>query len=228
MGGSTEEAQERIGAEVARKLRDFLVHGSTVGAVNFPQLQLPRRSSGSRVLQVHRKTAGMIGRLGDVFTWRNIDIAAEYCQNDGEVGYAVIGIDQQRVHRASKDSVNGLGLKGWGAGLRSVRMAMSESRNNQRHRVLKAGKIVFNGGASVLDCTVRNVSETGACLVVVNAVAVPAEFDLLLDGASRSCEAVWRKPNRVGVEFRHTAHSADAPSSEAKSAPRNPNIPSHP
>jgi hypothetical protein len=58
---------------------------------------------------------------------------------------------------------------------------MSERRTTGRQRVLKAGKIVFNNGASVLDCTVRNVSGTGACLMVVNALAVPAEFDLRLD-----------------------------------------------
>src|SRR6202042_1452097 len=43
VGGSTEEAQERIGAEVARKLIDYRDVGSTVGAVNFPQVQLPIR-----------------------------------------------------------------------------------------------------------------------------------------------------------------------------------------
>jgi hypothetical protein len=105
---------------------------------------------------------------------------------------------------------------------------MTESRTNQRHRVLKAGKIAFNGGASVLDCTIRNISETGACLVVVNAVAVPQEFDLLPDDTSRRCDALWRKPNRVGVKFRHAAAaSADAPSMEANPAARKPGILSH-
>src|SRR5450432_2012331 len=92
---------------------------------------------------------------------------------------------------------------------------MSERRTKERHRVLKAGKIVFNNGASLLDCTVRNVSGTGACLVVVNALAIPAEFELQLDGDQQPCEVVWRQTNRVGIRFGHaTSGRADAPSRE--------------
>src|SRR2546430_4951992 len=49
IGGSTEEAQERIGVEVTRKLIDYSDVGSTLGAVNFPQVQLPPRSEERRV-----------------------------------------------------------------------------------------------------------------------------------------------------------------------------------
>jgi hypothetical protein len=92
---------------------------------------------------------------------------------------------------------------------------MSERRTRERQRVLKGGKIVFNNGASVLDCTVRNVSGTGACLMVVNALAVPAEFDLQLGADQQPCEVIWRQTNRVGIRFRHAMHSgADAGSRE--------------
>ena len=43
IGGSTAEAQERIGHEVARKLIEYSDIGTTFGAVNFPQVQLPAR-----------------------------------------------------------------------------------------------------------------------------------------------------------------------------------------
>jgi D-3-phosphoglycerate dehydrogenase len=62
IGGSTEEAQERIGAEVARKLVDYSDSGSTMGAVNFPQVQLPPRPSGTRFIQVQRKLPRNITR----------------------------------------------------------------------------------------------------------------------------------------------------------------------
>ena len=92
---------------------------------------------------------------------------------------------------------------------------MSERRTKDRQRVLKAGRIVFNGGASVLDCTVRNVSGTGACLVVVNALTIPAEFELQFDGDRQPSEVVWRQANRVGVRFRHATRSgSDADSTE--------------
>lgn len=93
VGGSTEEAQERIGAEVARKLVDYSDVGSTVGAVNFPQVQLAPRPIGTRFIHVQRNVPGMLRRLNDVFASRNVNIAAQNYQTDGEVGYVVMEAD---------------------------------------------------------------------------------------------------------------------------------------
>lgn len=93
VGGSTEEAQERIGAEVARKLVDYSDVGSTVGAVNFPQVQLPARPAGTRFIHVQRNVPGMLRRLNDVFASRNLNIAAQNYQTDGEIGYVVMEAD---------------------------------------------------------------------------------------------------------------------------------------
>lgn len=104
VGGSTEEAQERIGAEVARKLVDYSDVGSTVGAVNFPQVQLAARAVGTRFIHVQRNVPGMLRRLNDVFANRNVNIAAQNYQTDGEVGYVVmeaesIGADARDILR---------------------------------------------------------------------------------------------------------------------------------
>jgi len=93
IGGSTEEAQERIGAEVARKLVDYSDVGSTVGAVNFPQVQLAARAVGTRFIHVQRNVPGMLRRLNEVFASRNVNIAAQNYQTDGEVGYVVMEAD---------------------------------------------------------------------------------------------------------------------------------------
>jgi D-3-phosphoglycerate dehydrogenase len=93
VGGSTEEAQERIGAEVARKFVEYSDIGSTWGAVNFPQVQLPVRPAGTRFIQVQRNLPGELRRLNDVFAGRGINIAAQYYQTDGEVGYVVLDAD---------------------------------------------------------------------------------------------------------------------------------------
>ena len=101
IGGSTEEAQERIGAEVARKFVDYSDNGSTTGAVNFPQVLLPPRSSGTRFIHVHRNVPGSLGRLNEVFARRNVNIAAQYCQTDTEIGYVVLDVDGRLDDAAS-------------------------------------------------------------------------------------------------------------------------------
>jgi D-3-phosphoglycerate dehydrogenase len=96
VGGSTEEAQERIGEEVARKLIDYSDIGSTLGAVNFPQVQLPPRPTGTRYMWVHRNVPGMMGKLNDIFSNYGLNIASQFLQTDGEVGYVVIEADGTR------------------------------------------------------------------------------------------------------------------------------------
>ena len=90
IGGSTEEAQDRIGSEVARKLVDYLRSGSTIGAVNFPQVQVPPRVSGTRFLHMHRNVPGVLGRINATFSGRALNIDAQYLQTDGEIGYVVV------------------------------------------------------------------------------------------------------------------------------------------
>ncbi|MCA6122495.1 phosphoglycerate dehydrogenase [Bradyrhizobium sp. WSM 1704] len=93
IGGSTEEAQERIGAEVARKLVDYSDTGSTMGAVNFPQVQLPARPLGTRFIQVQRNLPGMLGRLNEVLARHAVNIAAQYYETANDVGYVVLDAD---------------------------------------------------------------------------------------------------------------------------------------
>lgn len=90
IGGSTEEAQSRIGEEVARKLADYSDTGSTVGAVNFPQVALPARPTGTRFMHVHTNAPGVLGNVNQVFAKRGVNIAGQYLQTDGEIGYVVV------------------------------------------------------------------------------------------------------------------------------------------
>ena len=78
---------------------------------------------------------------------------------------------------------------------------MTEQRNRTRHKVFKAGLIEFGGSA--VDCTVRNISDVGAALEVASPFGIPSEFALLIciDRVQRNCHVVWRKANRLGVQF---------------------------
>jgi hypothetical protein len=81
---------------------------------------------------------------------------------------------------------------------------MLEQRKHPRRRTLKAGRIVLNRGFSVLTCTVRNLSDGGACLEVATSVGIPDDFDLNFeaDHSNRSCHVAWRSEHRIGVAFR--------------------------
>jgi hypothetical protein len=78
---------------------------------------------------------------------------------------------------------------------------MDEHRIAPRHRVLKTGTIEFGGGA--IDCTIRNLSNTGAALDVTSPIGIPDQFILVLpaDGLHAPCHIVWRKEKRIGVTF---------------------------
>lgn len=76
-----------------------------------------------------------------------------------------------------------------------------DNRIAPRSRTLKAATIAFNGG--VIDCVLRNLSDTGAQLEVTSPVGIPDQFELMLTGESahRPCRVVWRKATRIGVSF---------------------------
>ena len=87
------EAQERIGTEVGRKLLEYSGVGSSLGAVNFPQIQLPPLRSAVRFLHIHRNRLGVLARITAIFSQRRINIATQHLQTDSEIGYSVVDVD---------------------------------------------------------------------------------------------------------------------------------------
>jgi D-3-phosphoglycerate dehydrogenase len=90
IGGSTAEAQDRIGQEVARKLVEYSDTGATLGSVNLPQVQLPPRPSGARWTHLHRDAPGILSRINEAFGRRGLNIAAQYYQTASDLGYIVV------------------------------------------------------------------------------------------------------------------------------------------
>ena len=93
IGGSTMEAQERIGEEVAQKLLEFLNAGTTMGAVNFPNVDQPADNRHARYLHVHKNVPGVLGKLNAVFSSRGLNVHAQSLQTDGELGYVIVDAD---------------------------------------------------------------------------------------------------------------------------------------
>jgi D-3-phosphoglycerate dehydrogenase len=97
IGGSTLEAQDNIGVEVASKLIRYSDNGSTLSAVNFPEVTLPEHPHSRRLLHIHRNVPGMLSRINDLFSAGNINIDAQFLQTDSEVGYVVIDVTADRT-----------------------------------------------------------------------------------------------------------------------------------
>jgi D-3-phosphoglycerate dehydrogenase len=93
IGGSTAEAQANIGREVAAKLVRYSDNGSTVSAVNFPEVALPEHGSRCRLLHIHRNVPGVMAHVNERFSAAGINIAAQYLRTNEEVGYVVIDVD---------------------------------------------------------------------------------------------------------------------------------------
>ncbi|WP_334188802.1 phosphoglycerate dehydrogenase [Noviherbaspirillum sp.] len=93
IGGSTEEAQENIGREVADKLARFMKAGTTRWAVNFPELPHVEKEARSRVLNVHRNEPGVIARMNADFAAAGLNIVAQHLQTKGAIGYVITDVD---------------------------------------------------------------------------------------------------------------------------------------
>ena len=93
VGGSTMEAQDNIGIEVALKLVKYSDNGTSTSSVNFPEVALPAHPGKNRLLHVHRNVPGVLSRINQVFADNQINIAAQYLQTNDAIGYVVIDID---------------------------------------------------------------------------------------------------------------------------------------
>jgi D-3-phosphoglycerate dehydrogenase len=93
VGGSTEEAQQNIGLEVAEKLIKYSDNGSTISAVNFPEVALPEHPGKHRLLHIHHNQPGVLSAINAVFSGDKINIAGQYLQTNARIGYVVIDVE---------------------------------------------------------------------------------------------------------------------------------------
>lgn len=92
IGGSTMEAQANIAVEVAEKLVKYSDNGSTLSAVNFPEVSLPGHPGQKRILHVHHNVPGVLSAINQVLAQHGINIAGQYLRTDEKLGYVVMDI----------------------------------------------------------------------------------------------------------------------------------------
>ena len=95
IGGSTLEAQENIGMEVAEKLARYSDTGTTISSVNFPEVALPEHAGSHRLLHIHHNVPGIMSAINDVFSQNNLNVSAQFLQTNETVGYVVIDVDAE-------------------------------------------------------------------------------------------------------------------------------------
>ena len=109
IGGSTMEAQENIGLEVAEKLIRYSDNGSTRSAVNFPEVVLPEHPGQHRLLHIHRNAPGVLSAINQALSAANVNVTGQYLQTLDEIGYVVIDVeaDYSRDVRAALAEIDG-------------------------------------------------------------------------------------------------------------------------
>ncbi|EPT03863.1 hypothetical protein FOMPIDRAFT_1157750 [Fomitopsis schrenkii] len=93
IGGSTEEAQRMIGEEVSSALTRYLNYGSTMGAVNFPEVDLraiTTEQQGVRICHVHNNIPGVLRQVNEVLSPYNVE--KQFSDSKGDVAYLMADI----------------------------------------------------------------------------------------------------------------------------------------
>eukprot|EP01118_Nematostelium_gracile_P014601 TRINITY_DN572_c0_g1_i1.p1 TRINITY_DN572_c0_g1~~TRINITY_DN572_c0_g1_i1.p1 ORF type:complete len:433 (+),score=107.38 TRINITY_DN572_c0_g1_i1:60-1301(+) len=104
VGGSTEEAQLAIGAEVADKMVKLINSGSTATAVNFPHCDIPvdNKESTHRVLNIHKNIPGVLKNINTILS--EFNVSSQQLATTKEVGYLIVDVNRE----ASKDVVRAI------------------------------------------------------------------------------------------------------------------------
>lgn len=93
IGGSTQEAQYKIGMEVSESLDQYLTMGQTVGAVEFPNIQAPAQIRGRRLLNVHKNVPGVLGDINSIVSKAGINIHSQMLSTDEEIGFLLMDFE---------------------------------------------------------------------------------------------------------------------------------------
>jgi D-3-phosphoglycerate dehydrogenase len=107
IGGSTQEAQYNIGIEVASSLIKYTDTGSTSGAVNFPQVELPVLAESHRVLNIHKNVPGVLSNITSIVASMGCNIKSQYLSTYNDIGYLIMDVDCE-LSRGVKSKIDEL------------------------------------------------------------------------------------------------------------------------
>ena len=100
IGGSTMEAQENIGIDVATKLISFLETGSSTGSLTVPSLSLPIQQDAHRLLHIHNNVPGVLSEINGILSGLQVNILGQYLKTNNDIGYVVLDVDHKTSSKA--------------------------------------------------------------------------------------------------------------------------------
>jgi D-3-phosphoglycerate dehydrogenase len=100
IGGSTQEAQENIGADVSMKMFQFLERGITAGSHSVPALALPPVENAHRILHIHKNVPGVLTAINAALSGNHINIVGQYLTTNPRIGYVVLDVDKRLSQKA--------------------------------------------------------------------------------------------------------------------------------
>ena len=95
IGGSTEEAQSNIAQYVPGRILAYINTGSSFGAVNFPNVQLPDQQQVHRLIHIHRNVPGILASINQVLAQHEVNIAGQYLKTNEQIGYVITDVNRQ-------------------------------------------------------------------------------------------------------------------------------------
>ena len=106
IGGSTVEAQEAIGVDVAEKLISFLDSGSTAGSLTIPDLSLPILNNAHRILHIHNNVPGVLSQINGMLSKMKVNILGQYLKTNEDIGYVVLDIEKKNSSKVMTELKN--------------------------------------------------------------------------------------------------------------------------
>ena len=94
LGASTREAEENCAIMVAEQVRDYLLDGNVVNAVNFPTVVMPRES-GYRIAIANANVPNMVGQISTAMAEAKLNIHNMMNKSKKDVAYTLVDVDSK-------------------------------------------------------------------------------------------------------------------------------------
>ena len=106
LGACTPESEDRCALMAAKQLYDYLENGNITNSVNFPSARLERMGV-CRLCVIHHNVPGMINRILDLITEKNINVEHMINKPRGQYAYTMIDLGDE-IYESTADIIRNM------------------------------------------------------------------------------------------------------------------------